>query len=49
MEDEDVRDIIVGIFDMNRKLNRIGEDVRAIRRELVEEDDDGEGEEEEGR
>ena len=45
-DEEDVRSIIAGIFDMNRHLNRIALDVHAIRREVVEEDEDGEEEEE---
>jgi len=46
LDEEDIRSIIVGVFDLNRRLHRIALDVRAIRRELVEEDDDGEEEEE---
>jgi hypothetical protein len=46
LDEEDVRSIIVGMFDVNRRLHRIVLDVRANRRELVEQDDDGEEEEE---
>jgi hypothetical protein len=45
IDDETLRDIIVGIFDLNRRLHRIAVDVQAIRQELVEEDDYGEEEE----
>lgn len=45
VDDESLRDIIVGIFDLNRRLHRIAVDVRAIRQVLLEEDDDGEEEE----
>jgi hypothetical protein len=43
--DANVRSIIVGISDANRRLHRIALDLRAIRDELVEEGDDGEEEE----
>ena len=42
--EEDVRSIIAGIFDLNRRLERTVLDVRAIRLYLLE-DDDGEEEE----
>jgi hypothetical protein len=45
IDDEYLRDIIVGIFDVNRRLHRIAGDVRVIRQEPLEEDDDGEEEE----
>ena len=45
IDDDSLRDIIVGIFDLNRRLQRIAVDVQAIRQELLEEDDDGEEEE----
>jgi hypothetical protein len=45
LEDEDIRSIIVGIFDANRRLHRIAQDVRALREELFDDD----AEEEEGR
>jgi hypothetical protein len=45
IDEEDVLSIIAGIFDANRRLQRIGVDVNAIRRELLEEDDDGEEQE----
>ena len=45
LEEENVRSIIAGIFDANRRLHCIALDVRAIRGEIVEEDEDGEEEE----
>jgi hypothetical protein len=41
IDDESVRDIIVGIFQINARLGDIARELRAIRR-LLEEDDDGE-------
>ncbi len=46
LDEEDVRSIIAGIFDANRTLRRIAVDVRVIRREVVDEEEDGEEEEE---
>jgi hypothetical protein len=45
LDEEDVWSIIAGIFDANRRLQRIAVDVNAIRRELLEEDDNGEEQE----
>ena len=45
LDEEDVGSIIAGIFDANRQLQRIAVDVNAIRRELLEEDDNGEEQE----
>jgi hypothetical protein len=45
LDEEDVVGIIAGIFDANRRLQRIAVDVNAIRRELLQEDDDGEEQE----
>ena len=42
--EEDVRSIIAGIFDLNRRLERMVLDVHAIRLYFLE-DDDGEEEE----
>jgi hypothetical protein len=44
VEREDVTSVLNGIFDMNRRLARIADDVRVIR--LVLENDDEEEEEE---
>ena len=46
IDEGSVRDIIVGVFDLNRRLHGIAVDVHAIRQELLEEDDDGEEKEE---
>jgi len=48
IDDDSLRDIFAGIFDLNRRLQEIAVDVHAIRQELLEEDDDGEEEEEKG-
>jgi hypothetical protein len=42
--DDEVGDIIRGIFQLNARLGDIAEDVREIRRLLMEEDDGGEEE-----
>jgi hypothetical protein len=47
LDEEDARSIIAGVFDVRVKVTEIALDVRAIRRELLDEDDDGEGEAEE--
>jgi hypothetical protein len=44
-EDEDVRSIIFGVFDIRVKVTEIAEDVRAIRREFLDEDGEEEAEE----
>jgi len=44
-DDEDVRSIIAGIFDIRLKVTEIAGDVRAIRRELLDEDGEEEAEE----
>jgi hypothetical protein len=47
LDQEDARSIIAGVFDARVKVTEIALDVRAIRRELLDEDDDGEEEAEE--
>jgi hypothetical protein len=47
LDEEDARSIIAGIFDVRVVLTEIALDVRAIRKELLDEDDDGEEEAEE--
>jgi hypothetical protein len=42
LDEDDVRAIIIGIFDVNRRLQRRADDVQAIREEVVGEGDDGE-------
>lgn len=45
-DERDVTSILSGVFDLNTKLERVAEDIHAIRRIL--EDGDEEEEEEEG-
>jgi hypothetical protein len=47
LDEEDARSIIAGVFDVRMVMTEIAVDVRAIRRELLDEDDDGEEEAEE--
>jgi hypothetical protein len=47
LERDDVTLIVAGIFDVNRRLGRIGQDVRAIR-QILEEDDEEEEEADNG-
>jgi hypothetical protein len=47
LDEEDARSIIAALFDVRVKVSEIALDVRAIGRELLDEDDDGEGEAEE--
>ena len=44
-DDEDLRSIITGVFDLNRRLQRAVVDLHAIRIHLLDEEDDGEEEE----
>jgi hypothetical protein len=44
-DDEDVRSIIASVFDIRVKATEIAVDVRAIRRELLDEDGEEETEE----
>jgi hypothetical protein len=41
LADDEVGDVINGIFQLNARLGDIAEDVREIRRLLMEEDDGG--------
>jgi hypothetical protein len=45
LDEDDVDSIIVGIFDLNRRLHRAVLDLHAIRVHLLDEEDDGEEEE----